>query len=101
MFILLISLFILNIFDFISTYILLSYEHIEEGNVLMRNFMKIVGVVPAMLIMKGTSLFLWTYAYIKLTLKREAKLYIVLGSIATFVYICVMLTQNVPMLLKL
>jgi hypothetical protein len=101
MLILLILLISINLFDVITTYILLNTGNFEEANILMTALMEKVGVVNAMILAKGSSLTLWILVYIKLSTKRETLLYVIFGSIALMVYLYLMIKNNFMMLLNI
>jgi len=98
-------LLVLHAFDFYSTNVVLMLGA-EEANPVMNLFMKAVGVIPAMLITKGTFLILLALAYMKaikmkrLSMKEYVAVYGLSFVLITY-YTYFMYTRNLQYLLAL
>lgn len=99
-FLLFIILVLLNIFDVISTHIIISNGGYEVNSI-MRQFMEIFGVVPAMIIWKGivlTALFILIFF---LKSQSEKRLFVYSVIAANVVYTYFMYTENFRILLMI
>lgn len=100
-------LLFLNIFDGVSTYVLLSIGAATEANVSMVWMMNKLGVIPGMVVYKGIFIAILTFAIYKAikhpdTLTKREHVFVFAGTVLLVgVYLYFMVTHNLQYLLEI